>query len=224
MLLGMLSLVVLVSLIWLLHRHGFLHLGQLHARADHLHALVAEHYGWAVLLYIGVFAAALAVSIPASAIMTTVGGFLFGMQRAMLFAPIAITLGSVMAVLLIRFLIGSHFQERYQAQLAGFNAAIKRDGAWYLLASRFSAVVPFFLINILAGLSNVSLWTFAWTTLIGCLPVTALYSFAGQQLYEIESVADLLSPGVIVAFVLLVLLTLAPIVGRYIYRLMRGCP
>ena len=102
--------------------------------------------------------------------------------------------------------------------MAQFNKAMKLYGKNYLLVIRFVAVIPFFLVNILVGLTNLSLWTFIWTTAIGILPGSLVYTFAGQQLNEIESLRDIFSFNILLAFFFLALLALLPIIVTYVQQ------
>ena len=186
--------------------------------AQQLRELAVDNYPWSAVMYELLFIAALAISIPASAILSTLGGFLFGWLPAVVLATVAVTLGSIVSFGLVRLLWGRALQRWYAPQFARFNAAIERDGARYLLASRLSLVFPFFLINILAGLTKLPLATFAWTTAIGSIPSVAIYALAGQQLYTIKSPSDFFTLPVMAVFFLLVLLILAPTIWRYVRR------
>jgi len=205
-----------VMMLLLLWRSGCFDFSTVRACADGAREVVEQHYAWSALVYLLVFTTAVAASMPVSAIFSLIGGFLFGWLPAIVLAMIATTIGSTIAFLLVRFLFGSHLQRRYAFRFSRFNTAVERDGVRYLLACRFSLIFPFFVLNILAGLSKIPLKTFVWTTIIGSLPSVAVYTFAGQQLYAIDSPADLLSRPVLMAAFLLVFLVLAPIIWRWI--------
>ena len=210
------ALVAVVSGIYVAWRVGCFDFSTARLCADGMRQMVEQNYLSAVALYMAAFIGALAISIPVSAIFSTIGGFLFGWGPAVVLATGAVTIGSIIAFMMVRLLFGAVLQKRYNVQLARFNAAIEQDGARYLLASRLSLLFPFFLINILAGLTKVPLATFIWTTVVGAIPSVAVYALAGQQIYRINSPADLLSPGVLAAFLLLVLFVLAPIIWRHL--------
>ncbi|NJL44164.1 MAG: VTT domain-containing protein [Nitrosarchaeum sp.] len=128
------------------------------------------------------------------------------------------TLGALLAFLAARFVIGSWVQERYAARLVKFNAEMRRSGQRYLLTVRLVPVFPFFLINLLAGLTKIDTWTFVWTTFVGIIPGSAVLAFAGRELGSIERAADLFSPGVMLAFGLLIALSLLPLVREWWVR------
>jgi len=209
-------LAVMVGGFILLWRAGCFHFETLRMCADGMRGAVDRSYALAAAVYFLFFIMALAAFMPVSAIFSVMGGFLFGWLPAVVLATAAITVGSALAFLLVRFLFGSALQNRYACQLQRFNEAVERDGARYLLASRLSLVFPFFLLNILAGLTKIPLSTFMWTTVVGSVPSAAVYALAGQELYSINSINDLFSPPVMAAFLLFVLLLLSPTAWRYI--------
>lgn len=178
---------------------------------DLLEKLVETNYVWAVLGYLSLFTLGVALFLPVAMVLTLAGGFLFGFPWGILYANIGGTLGSIISFLMVRYSLGDTLQERYAARLTGFNQAMAEQGSLYLLFIHFIFVIPFFMINTLAGLTRVSLWTFIWTTSLGILPGQMVYTFTGQQLSDINSVQDIFSGGVLVALCLLACLGLVPI-------------
>ena len=191
-------------------------LTQLKAHRGYLQQVVSEHYLLSVICYISLYITAVAFSIPVGVLLTLAGGFLFGVIAGVFYTNIGATLGATIAFLLVRYLIGETIQKKYGVQLAQFNRAMKLYGKNYLLVIRLIAVIPFFLVNILVGLTNLSLWTFIWTTAIGILPGSLVYTFAGQQLNEIESLRDIFSFNILLAFFFLALLALLPVIVTYL--------
>lgn len=171
---------------------------------------VKHSYWRAVVWYIAIYIVAIALALPAATVLTVAGGFLFGTIFGALYANIAATIGAIISFLTVRYLIGKPLQQKYAAQLTRFNRAMKNQGAVYLVTVHFIALVPFFLINLLAGLTNVPLWTFIWTTSVGILPGGLVYAFAGRQIHELDSIRDIFSPPIIAAFLLVALLALMP--------------
>ncbi len=178
-------------------------------------AFTGENYLFSVFLYIAAYVLVVALSIPGGAVLTLVGGFLFGTLPAVLYVNAGATVGAAFAFLTARYLLGDRLQHKYEHQLARFNEEITRNGVRYLLTLRFIPVFPFFLINFLSGLTKVPLKTFIWTTSLGILPGSAVYAFAGQQIGTINSLKEILSEKVLIAFVLLALFTLFPIILNY---------
>ena len=187
-------------------------LDNLKQHRDELLALVRDHYGMSVALYIALYIATTAFSIPGGAVLTLGGGFLFNTAPATLYVNIGATAGAVLAFLSARYLVGEHVQQKYQQQLSRFNHEMESNGYRYLLALRLVPIFPFFLINFLSGLTKVPLRTFAWTTSLGIIPATVVYAFAGRQLGSISSLSDIFSAKVIIAFSLLTLFAIIPAV------------
>jgi len=193
-------------------------LTQLKVHRDYLQQVVSEYYLLSVICYISLYVAAVALSIPVGVLLTLAGGFLFGVIAGLFYTNIGATLGATIAFLLVRYLVGKTIQQKYAVQLAQFNKAMKLYGKNYLLVIRFIAVIPFFLVNILVGLTNLSLWTFIWTTAIGILPGSLVYTFAGQQLNEIESLRDIFSFNILLIFFFLALFALIPVMVTYMQQ------
>jgi uncharacterized membrane protein YdjX (TVP38/TMEM64 family) len=159
-----------------------------------------------------VYVLATALSLPGAIILTLAGGFLFGVAAGTFYVNIGATMGAILAFLSARYLLGDRLQEKYAKQLETFNREMDRNGTSYLLTLRLIPVFPFFLINFLSGLTKIRLWTFLWTTWLGIIPGTVVFAFAGQQLGSISSPADILSKNVIIAFLVLALFTLVPVI------------
>lgn len=180
-----------------------------------LFAFTKENYLISIILYIIIYILVVAFSLPGAAVLTLAGGFLFGTLLAMLCVNIGATAGAALAFVLARYLIGKQIQNRYESQLRTLNEQIDKNGSRYLLTLRFLPIFPFFLINFLSGLTKVPLKTFIWTTSLGILPGSAVYAFAGQQIGTINSLIEILSKKVLIAFALLALFTLLPIILNY---------
>lgn len=168
----------------------------------------------AILTYILIYILTVALSIPGAAILTMTGGFLFGPYLAALYINLGATTGAIINFLVARYLIGKSFQQKYRSQLAKFNRELDCNGVNYLLSLRLIPVFPFFLINILAGLTNINFKTFIWTTAIGIIPVSFIYAylgFAGGTMGESDS---LLTNEILLALTLLGVLALLPVVVK----------
>jgi uncharacterized membrane protein YdjX (TVP38/TMEM64 family) len=187
-------------------------LEHLQQRRDELAAAVRERYALSLAVYLLAYAAVVAFSIPGATVMTLAGGFVFGTLPTVLAVNAAATAGAVLAFLSARYLLGASLQERYRGQLEKFNAEIERHGPRYLLTLRLLPVFPFFLVNFLSGLTRVRLATFAWTTSVGIIPGSFVYAFAGRQLETVRDPRDIFSSRIMLAFGLLALFTLVPVV------------
>jgi len=180
-----------------------------------LQQMVEGNYVLSVGGYIVTYIVVVAFSIPGAAILTLTGGFLFGVLWGAIYVNAGATTGATLAFLFCRYVAGEWVQNKYQDKLKTFNKELSKNGYRYLLALRFIPVFPFFLINIFAGLTKIPLRTFIWTTSIGIFPGSVVYAFTGKQLGDIQSVEDIFSARIAVAFSLLALLVLFPVIVNY---------
>ncbi len=177
---------------------------------DILASTARDHPVVSVLSFIGSYVLVAGLSIPGAALLTMAGGVVFGTIEAAVYVNIGATLGATLAFLTARYLAGAWVQARYGEKLAGFNRELDRNASFYLLGLRLAPVFPFFLINILSGLTRVPLGTFVWTTALGIIPGSLLYSYAGRQLGTINSPKEIFSARVVIAFIGLALFALLP--------------
>lgn len=152
-----------------------------------------------VLLYIGVTA----LSLPGAAVLTLAAGALFGFLPALLVASFASSIGATAAFLLSRFVLREGVRKRFGKHLEAVDAGIRRDGAFYLFTLRLVPIFPFWVVNLLMGLSPMRMGTFFWVSLLGMLPGTAVYVNAGTRLGMIERVGDIFSPMLVLSLALL---------------------
>lgn len=144
-----------------------------------------------------------ALSLPGAAIMTLAAGALFGFWIALAMVSFASSAGATLAFLASRFLFHDAVQNRFGERLKKLNEGVKKEGAFYLFTLRLVPVVPFFIINLVMGLTPIKARTFYWVSQVGMLAGTAVYVNAGTQLGQIDSLGGLLSPQLLGAFVLL---------------------
>jgi pyruvate/2-oxoglutarate dehydrogenase complex dihydrolipoamide dehydrogenase (E3) component/uncharacterized membrane protein YdjX (TVP38/TMEM64 family) len=153
--------------------------------------------------YLLIYVAVTALSLPGAAVMTLAGGALFGLWIGTLLVSFASSIGATLAFLASRFLFHDWVQGHYGTRLAAINEGMKKDGAFYLFTLRLVPVFPFFVINLLMGLTPIKARTFYWVSQIGMLAGTLVYVNAGTQLARIDSLSGILSPGLLGSFVLL---------------------
>ncbi|MFO7648909.1 FAD-dependent oxidoreductase [Halomonas campaniensis] len=144
-----------------------------------------------------------AVSLPGATLLTVLGGALFGLGWGLLIISFASALGATLAALIARTLAREPLERRFAPQLARINAGIAREGAFYLFTLRLIPLFPFFVINLVMGLTRMRLWTFYWVSQLGMLPGTAVFVNAGRELGSLESLSGILSPGLIGSFALI---------------------
>lgn len=199
----------------------FLNLTELQAARSSLSAWVVDNpllsRGGFFLIYV----LAAAFSLPGAAILTLAAGALFGLWWGFALVSFASAIGATLAMLIARKIVGEWVQQRYHLQLAKINAGLERDGGFYLFSLRMVPLFPFFVINLVMGLTRMGTWPFYWISQVGMVPGTLVFVFAGTQLAEIESVGDVLSPGLIAAFTLL---GLFPVVARVLMSMLRPVP
>ncbi|NJC87164.1 MAG: TVP38/TMEM64 family protein [Desulfuromonas sp.] len=193
--------------------HHVLTLGEIKARQQQFAAYYTDHRAATIVLYLVVYVTATALSLPGAAVLTLAGGALLGFWPALVTVSLASTLGATLAFLASRFLLRDWVQGKFGDRLKTVNEGIARDGAFYLFTLRLVPVFPFFIINLVMGLTSMRTRTFAWVSQIGMLPATAVFVNAGTQLARIESAADILSPRLLLSFVLL---GLFPLLVRYL--------
>ncbi|WMC12062.1 FAD-dependent oxidoreductase [Oceanimonas pelagia] len=144
-----------------------------------------------------------ALSLPGAAVMTLAAGALFGLVEGLVLVSFASSLGATLAFLVARFLLRQQVQRRFGNRLRAVNRGIEQDGAFYLFTLRLVPVFPFFMINLLMGLTPLATRTFYWVSQLGMLPGTLVYVNAGTQLAAIERPGDILSPALLMSFTLL---------------------
>lgn len=182
------------------------------ARRNELLDFVRTNLALAALVYMGAYFAAVALSIPGATVLTLLGGFLFGPVPAALLVNLGATTGAFVIFFAARKLLGSSLREKYGAQLERFDREMGDNGASYLLFVRLVPVFPFFLVNLLSGLTSVKPRTFLWTTAAGILPGSLAYAYLGSLGSVTEGAA---LPGrVLVAFGLLGAVSLIPVMLR----------
>lgn len=155
------------------------------------------------LIFFSLYIAITALSLPGAAIMTLVGGGIFGLWWGFVLVSFASTIGATLAFLVARYLLKDLVQARFGERLLPINKGIEKEGAFYLFTLRLVPIFPFFLINILMGLTPIKTITFYWVSQLGMLLGTIVYVNAGTQLAKIENLSGILSPGLILSFALL---------------------
>lgn len=196
----------------------FLDFAYVSAQRTALREYVEAHYWVSVAAFIALYMTT-AFFVPGAIVLNLAGGFLFGVLPAALYVNAGATLGSVLALLSSRHVIGEWIQERYAEQLKPLNRALERHGVSYLLAVRIIPILPFFTVNYLVGLTRIPLKTFVWTTSLGMFPGSLVYAYAGQQLGSINRPAEILSPRMLAVLALLGVFSLLPLIFNFLRRL-----
>jgi pyruvate/2-oxoglutarate dehydrogenase complex dihydrolipoamide dehydrogenase (E3) component/uncharacterized membrane protein YdjX (TVP38/TMEM64 family) len=176
------------------------YLKQSQARFD---ALYASQPLQVALVYFLIYVTATSLSLPGATIITLAGGAIFGLFWGTLIVSFASSIGATLAFLVSRFVLRSSIESKFGNRLAEINKGIQKDGAFYLFTLRLIPVVPFFVINLVMGLTQMKARTFYWVSQLGMFAGTLVYVNAGTQLGKLESLKGILSPGLLGSFVLL---------------------
>lgn len=181
----------------------FLNLEFLKAQQATIDAFRAEQPLLTAAVYFLVYVAVTGLSLPGAAVMTLAGGAIFGLAWGTLIISFASTIGATLAFLASRLLFRDGVQRRFGEKLRTINEGMAREGAFYLFALRLVPIFPFFVINLVMGLTPIRTWTFYWVSQVGMLAGTVVYVNAGTQLAAIDSVGGILSPAILGSFALL---------------------
>lgn len=168
----------------------------------------AEHRLLTIALYFLLYVTVTALSLPGAAVMTLAGGALLGLWVGVLVVSFASTLGATLAFLVSRFVLHDYVQNKFGDKLTAINAGVEKDGSFYLFSLRLVPIFPFFVINLVMGLTPMRTLVYALVSQIGMLPGTFVYVNAGTQLAQVDSAAGILSPALLLSFALLGLLPL----------------
>jgi pyruvate/2-oxoglutarate dehydrogenase complex dihydrolipoamide dehydrogenase (E3) component/uncharacterized membrane protein YdjX (TVP38/TMEM64 family) len=170
-----------------------------------------ENRALTLAVYTLVYVAACALSFPGATILTLAGGAFFGFGLGLFVVSFASTVGATLAFLASRFLLRDSVEKKLGKRLGAINEGVRKEGAFYLFTLRLVPIFPFFVINLVMGLTPIRTWTYFWVSQLGMLPGTAVYVNAGTQLAKIDSLKGIVSPPILLSFVLL---GLFPIIAK----------
>jgi uncharacterized membrane protein YdjX (TVP38/TMEM64 family) len=180
------------------------------ANRDRLLEFTEANYGAAVGLFIVMYCVGVGFSLPIGAVMTVAGGFLFGAVFATVFVNVGATTGATLAFLVARYLLRDAVEQKFGKWIGPFQEGFAKNAFSYLMTLRLIPLFPFFVVNLVSGLTRVNVGTYIAATVLGIIPGSFVYAYAGRQLGTINSLKEIASPNVIMAFVLLGLLALVP--------------
>ncbi|HKJ97538.1 MAG TPA: TVP38/TMEM64 family protein [Desulfotignum sp.] len=192
-----------VVLFFVLDLNRFLSLEYIKSQQEMLMAYYRENTAAAIGIYMVIYIFVTALSLPGAAVMTLAGGAFFGLFTGTVIVSFASTIGATLAFLVSRFLLQNWVQTRFKDKLQAINNGIEKEGAFYLFTLRLVPVFPFFIINLVMGLTPIKTRQFYLVSQIGMLPGTLVYVNAGTQLAQIDSLKGILSPDLLLSFVLL---------------------
>ena len=192
----------------------YLSLESLKTNRDSLLAYADSNFGMAMALFIAAYIIQTGFSLPGGAIMTLAGGFLFGSVLGTVLVNIGATTGATLAFLVARYLLRDWVEQKFGDRLEPIQAGFAKNAFSYLMTLRLIPAFPFFLVNLVSGITRVNLGTYVTATSLGIIPGSFVFAFAGRQLGTINSLGEIASPPVLLAFTLLGLLALMPIAYR----------
>ena len=179
----------------------------------------AQNPSYFISLFMFVYIATTALSLPGAAILTLAAGALFGLYTGLVLVSFASTIGATLAFLTSRFLLRDYVQSKFSERLKKVNEGIKKEGSFYLFTLRLVPIFPFFVINLVMGLTPISTIKFFFVSQIGMLLGTAVYVNAGLQVSQIDSLKDIISLEILLSFTALGLL---PLVGKKIIEFLKA--
>jgi len=192
----------------------YLSLDSLKANRTLLLDYTESHFALAVTVFIFVYILQTAFSLPGGAILTLTGGFLFGSLMGTFIVNIGATAGATLAFLAARYILRDWVEKKFGDRLDAIQSGFAQNAFSYLMTLRLIPAFPFFLVNLVSGLTRVNLGTYIMATSLGIIPGSFVFAFAGRQLGSINSLSEIASPPVLLAFTLLGLLALMPIAYR----------
>jgi uncharacterized membrane protein YdjX (TVP38/TMEM64 family) len=188
----------------------FLSLQALKDNRDYLLSFTETHSAVAAVLFVLVYVAVTGLSLPGAVILTLAGGFLFGAVLGTLLVNLGATTGATLAFLVSRYLLRDWVERRFGKWLGPVQQGFTQNAFSYLMTLRLIPLFPFFVVNLVSGLTRMNIGTYVAATALGIIPGSFVYAYAGRQLGTINSLKDIASPGVIGALVLLGFLALVP--------------
>ena len=214
-LLGLLGVIVLIFFHFDLEQ--YLTLEYVKTQQQMIDRYYAENSALTLIGFFVLYVVITGVSLPGATVLTLAGGAIFGLVTGLILISFASTIGASIAFLVSRYLFRDAVQSRFGSSLKAINDGIDKDGPFYLFALRLVPAFPFFVINLVMGLTTLRLWTFFWVSQLGMFAGTVVYVNAGTQLAQIESASGIFSGEILLSFLLLAML---PFIGKKIIGLL----
>jgi len=215
------SIIALLFFLYLYFDAGaYFQLDYLVQKKEFLQELVSENLFLSSVTFMLLYIAITAVSLPGAAIMTVAAGTIFGIVIGVVYVSFASTIGATLAFLISRYLFRDYIKKHFTDYIKTINKGLEKEGIFYLFTLRLVPLFPFFVINMVMGITDFRARTFYWVSQLGMLPGTIVYVNAGVQLDELESMADILSPELVLSFVLLAIFPY--ITGKIVRKIRRN--
>ena len=194
--------------------------GQQYLHPHFYQSLYSEQPRLTAAIYFVIYVVATGFSLPGAALLTIIGGMIFGLWTGVLLVSFASSLGATLAFLVSRLLLRDWVQTHFSRYLGVVNRGVQKDGAFYLFSLRLIPVIPFWVINLVMGLMPIPVWRFYWVSQLGMLAGTIVYVNAGAEIGSLQelSAASILTPGLLLSFLLLAIF---PYVARALLELIK---
>ena len=211
------SVIAAIAAFFLLDLDSYFTLASFQAQQSALANYVSLHPVQAASLYFLCYVSVAALSLPGATLITLLGGAMFGVVWGSILVSFASTIGATLAFLFSRYFFRGAVQQRFANKFESINEGIEKEGAMYLFSLRLIPLVPYFMVNLLMGLTKIKIWIFAAVSQLGMLPATIVYVNAGTQLAKLDSLSGILSPKLILSFAAIGILPLVTkkLVERY---------
>jgi uncharacterized membrane protein YdjX (TVP38/TMEM64 family) len=193
----------LIAAFRIFHLDNYLSLSYMKESRDKFQMLYAENRAAVIAVYVAIYLLVTTLSLPGAAVLGLAAGSLFGLLTGTVVVSFASSIGATLACAVSRFILRDWVQKKFGDRLKMVNEGIEKEGAFYLFTLRLIPVFPFWLINLIMGLTKMPLRTYYWVSQVGMLPGTIVFVNAGKEIAKIDSLSGILSPGLIFSFVLL---------------------
>lgn len=200
----LLSIIVIILAVFFYFDLGlYLNLDYIKANQARFIEYYNQNTALTILIYSSIYIIATAISLPGAAILTLLGGSIFGFTKGLILVSFASSIGATLAFLISRTVLRDSIQSKFGDKLKTFNDGIEKEGTFYLFTLRLVPIFPFFMINMVMGLTTIRTASFYIVSQLGMLPGTAVYVNAGVQLSKIDSLSGILSIEMLLSFALL---------------------
>lgn len=207
--LSLLVVICAICLVFFFDLHLYFSFENLKANLDSFKAYYVQNKFLTISIYMALYISISVLSLPFAGILTLLGGALFGFFAGIIIVSFSSSIGALLSFLFSRYMFKNFVEQKFHSTLLVINKGIKKKGLFYLFALRLVPVLPFFILNPVMGLTNMRTIVFYFVTQLGMLPATIVFVNAGLQLAKINSVSNILSFDLILAFAVLGVFPLA---------------
>ena len=209
---------ILIAAFFIFDLGQYLSLEYIQSKLSDLQQFTSDNLILAIAIYMVIYIAVAALSLPGASLLTLLSGALFGLVVGTIAVSFASTIGATVAFLVSRYLLRDTIQNKFGEKLKTINEGIEKEGGFYLFTIRMIPLFPFFIVNLTMGLTTIKTWTFAFVSQLGMLAGTIVYVNLGKNLADIESLSGLLSLPLLFSFALL---GIFPLIAKKVVSIIR---